>query len=253
MRVYGRVTTFAAFFALAMTQGTLAPAQDAPLTLPGVKGDDDRVIVESLEWPWSAVVKVNRRTGGFCTGVLLAPDKVATAAHCLWLSRTGNWLRPEALHVVENYRRGDWTADSAVLSYVMGPDEALPREGDNASTHLDWAVLTLETPLGEGINLVGVGELSELAGTAVMQAGFSQDSRHVLTLHQNCTILDTFDGDRVLTHDCDAVHGDSGSPIMILRDDGSVALLALHSATGEVAGITVGVAVAVEQIQGGVP
>jgi protease YdgD len=211
-------------------------------TLPGIKGDDDRVIVESLEWPWSAVVKVNRHTGGFCTGVLIAPDKVATAAHCLWLSRTGNWLRPEALHVVQNYRRGDWTADSAVVSYVMGPDEALPREGDNASTHLDWAILTLETPLGEGIE-VADADFVALPGTVVLQAGFSEDSRHVLTLHRNCSILDTFDGDRVLTHDCDAVHGDSGSPVMVMDEDGNLSLLALHSATGEVNGLTVGIAV----------
>ena len=211
-------------------------------TLPGIKGDDDRVIVESLEWPWSAVVKVNRHTGGFCTGVLIAPDKVATAAHCLWLSRTGNWLRPEALHVVQNYRRGDWTADSAVVSYVMGPDEALPREGDNASTHLDWAILTLETPLGEGIE-VADADFVALPGTVVLQAGFSEDSRHVLTLHRNCSILDTFDGDRVLTHDCDAVNGDSGSPVMVMDEDGNLSLLALHSATGEVNGLTVGIAV----------
>jgi len=232
---------------LGLLMAGAALAQDAPLTLPGVKGEDDRVIVESLEWPWSAVVKVNRHTGGFCTGVLIAPDKVATAAHCLWLSRTGNWLRPEALHVVENYRRGDWTADSVVVSYVMGPDEALPREGDNASTHLDWAVLTLETPLGDGIEIAETDYL-DFPGTVVLQAGFSQDSRHVLTLHRNCTILDTFDGARVLTHDCDAVHGDSGSPIMVMNESGILELLALHSATGDVDGLTVGVAVIAAQM-----
>ena len=86
---------------------TASVAQEAPIHLPGIKGQDDRVIVESLEWPWSAVVKVNRRTGGFCTGVLVAPDKVLTAAYCLWLSRTDHWLTPDVLHVVVNYRRGD--------------------------------------------------------------------------------------------------------------------------------------------------
>jgi len=78
-----------------------------------------------------------------------------------------------------------------------------------------------------------------------MQAGFSQDSRHVLTLHRNCNILQGFEGDRVLTHDCDAVHGDSGSPLMLAHEDGSVSLLAIHSATGETGDLTVGIAVAV--------
>jgi protease YdgD len=227
-------------------------AQDGSPALPGVKGEDDRVLVESFDWPWSAIVKVNRHTRGFCSGVLIAPDKAATAAHCLWLSRTETWLRPEALHVVENYRRGDWTGDSAVLSYIMGPDGALPREGDNASTHLDWAVLTLETPLGESIDIAVLPDGLQ-PGTSIMQAGFSQDSRHVLTLHRHCTILDTFDGGRVLTHDCDAVHGDSGSPVMVVDEDGSVSLIALHSATGVVDGLAVGIAVTVESLTEALP
>jgi len=223
-------------------------ALPAAAQLPGIKGDDDRVIVESFDWLWSAVVKVNRRTGGFCTGVLIAPDKVLTAAHRLYLSLTDHWLAPDRLHVVENYRRGDWTGDSAVVSYVMGPDANLPRDEVNGSTHLDWAVLTLETPLGEGVAPVPVGVEELGPGDTLMQAGFSEDSRHVLTLHRHCHILAAYDGARVLTHDCDAVHGDSGSPLFVQHEDGSVELLAIHSGTGEDAGLTVGVAVSVKSM-----
>lgn len=217
---------------------------EGPIHLPGIKGEDDRVIVESLEWPWSAVVKVNRRTGGFCTGVLVAPDKVLTAAHCLWLLRTHHWLTPDALHVVVNYRRGDWTDDAPVLSYVMGPDGALPREGDNAALGLDWALLTVARPLGEPIPLAAPGTETAGPDEAMMQAGFSQDARHVPTMNRACRLVAMIQGGALFLHDCDAVSGDSGSPLMIAAPDGSVRLVGIHSATVDRGGTILGLAVA---------
>lgn len=225
-----------------------ASAQEA-IHLPGIKGEDDRVIVESLEWPWSAVVKVNRRTGGFCTGVLVAPDKVLTAAHCLWLSRTDHWLTPDVLHVVINYRRGDWTDDAAVVSYTMGPDPALPREGENAQLTLDWAVLTLAKPVGQPIQLAAPGQDVVGPGEAMMQAGFSQDARHVPTMNRDCNIIGMVRGGALFLHDCDAVHGDSGSPLMIVAPDGSVRLVGIHSATVNQGGVMLGLAVSAQTLR----
>ncbi len=53
---------------------------------PGIIGNDDRVRLDERGPPWDAVGQVNVagfRTGFECTGTLIAPTLVVTAAHCV--------------------------------------------------------------------------------------------------------------------------------------------------------------------------
>jgi V8-like Glu-specific endopeptidase len=53
---------------------------------PGIIGNDDRVRLDERGPPWDAVGQVNVagfRTGFDCTGTLVAPTLVVTAAHCV--------------------------------------------------------------------------------------------------------------------------------------------------------------------------
>jgi protease YdgD len=59
-----------------------APGQDL---YPGIIGEDDRVRLQEQGPPWDAVGQVNvagYRIMGQCTGTLVAPNLVVTAAHC---------------------------------------------------------------------------------------------------------------------------------------------------------------------------
>src|SRR5690349_23002642 len=73
-RVIGALATLS--FLLAGTPPTLA-ANDRE-RLPGVMGHDDRTPLDTQEWPWAAIGRVNRSTGGFCTGTLIGPRQVLT-------------------------------------------------------------------------------------------------------------------------------------------------------------------------------
>jgi protease YdgD len=47
-----------------------------------------------------AIGRVNVANGrlSFCTGTLVAPRTVVTAAHCLWVGHTDRWVKPDDVH-----------------------------------------------------------------------------------------------------------------------------------------------------------
>ncbi|MFN0044627.1 MAG: trypsin-like serine peptidase [Alphaproteobacteria bacterium] len=217
--------------------------------LLGIKGVDDRVRVDSAFRPWSAIGRVNRTTGGFCTGVMIAPNKVLTAAHCLWNKRTERWMQPHSLHFLAGYQRGQALRGARVVDYAVNGGTV----GEDGKRHMqlpaDWAVLTLDEDIGR---LAGIMELAPFDrlrlmayrrnGAAFLHAGYSQDKSHVLTMHAGCQITGFRLGEALALHDCDATHGDSGSPILV-KDGDRYRVVGLHVATvvheGEVRGIAI--------------
>lgn len=195
-----------------------ALAQTGKPLLPGIGAEDGRAPVDITQAPWNALVRVQTNLGGRCTGALVAPRLVLTAAHCLHNARTRALLQAGSLHVLLGYARGEYAAHRLVARYVTGQGYDGTRPGDSLGS--DWAVLTLAEAAPDGVPVLPVAAALPAVGTRVAVAGYSQDRAQILTADRDCSVvaLGRMGQTPMLRHDCSATRGTSGGPLLTLRD-----------------------------------
>lgn len=172
-----------------------------------------RVIVAPDVAPWSAVGRLN--VAGFrirrhCTATLVAPDLALTARHCLGGFRGEAWVAPELVHFLPGYSRGGYMEHLQAIEYELVGSEAV-------LVRLDGPAKAPPIP---------VADRDTAPGTALFEAGYSRDKGHVLTVDPACRFLG-WSSDGLWHHDCEAIGGDSGAPILVDTGAG-LAVAAIH-------------------------
>ena len=208
-------------FALAASLAALAVSLSPAPARPGTHSDG-RVIVEAMEYPWSAVGRVNAGGRGYCTGFLVGPRHVMTAAHCLYDFTEGRWRAASELHFVAGYQRDQFLIHSKVTSYEASRRFNVAARRDTNNTVHDWALLTLRDPIGDAAGWLGLMALNSatlqtlLSGNRqILQVGYRSGRAHAMTANPGCQVLQRFAGGHGLVHDCAVYHGDSGSPLLL--------------------------------------
>ena len=212
-----------------------APVQAAELAL----AKTGRIEVNAMEYPWSAIGRVNAGGRGHCTGFLIGERQVLTAAHCLYDTRNGRWRGASELHFVAGYQRDTYLINSPVSSYERAKRFDVAAGPKSANAVNDWAVLTLEKPIGRQAGWLGLRRLDKaLLGrlrrgqARALQAGYRRGWTHIMTVNLNCAISGFFEGNAGILHACDIAKGDSGSPLLVL-DKGVFRVAGLHVINGK--------------------
>lgn len=239
LRLFSRSTLFCAAAAL-LTAGNAAAA---------VFGQDNRRPLEKPHFILKQSIGTLSATdtGSFCTAFCVAPDKIATASHCLFGTATSA-TAPNLKKFVFRLGSGRKAAQSTRLA---AEDLATAADHIAAGTHAvaidppisaasDWAVARLAAPICAGNSLAisrlspreidtaaATGKIYQVAVHAdTANAGLMQDNgcRQTISLAtgeaSSTATRDFKNAPSILFHDCDTGGGSSGSPMLVDTDRG---------------------------------
>lgn len=173
---------------------------------------DKRHRVDVTQPPWLILGRLQTELGTRCTGFLIAPNVVMTAAHCLWLEESGHYIRPHSVHFLRAYHRGHFAAEARAIHVIIAPGFDPTRA--IATAQADRATIVLERPMVTSADIPPV--LTPRAGDDAAIVGYEQDFPEIARGDQNCHVAAV--SGRLIHHNCTTTHGASGAPIMIRRD-----------------------------------
>jgi protease YdgD len=172
--------------------------------------------------PWRAVGKLQAVSENFretCTGTLVGPALVLSAAHCLFNPRTGRFFPPGSVHFLIGYAGGRYAGHAVGTAVGIGAGYDPARSKETLGS--DWALVRLDERLGADDRALPILREPPSVGAPVTLGGYQRDHPLVLIADTDCRILGRAvdaGGRALLRHSCAGLPGVSGAPLLIEAD-----------------------------------
>jgi protease YdgD len=158
-----------------------------------------------------AVGRLDTRNVGFCTGTLISPDVVLTAAHCVYDMNTGQLSDSSEMRFRAGLTNGKVAAERAVAQVVPHPGFD-PMAGLNAQNVIsDVALLRLASPIPVQEVPPFVVHSGPIEKGPVSVVSYGRGRAEALSRQKQCKVLERYA--RLITMDCDVTFGSSGAPV----------------------------------------
>jgi V8-like Glu-specific endopeptidase len=184
-------------------------------------------IADPSVWPFSAVGRVNRTTRsderGFCTGTLVAPNLVLTAAHCVYQDEGVR----NVIHFVTAVANGVPVEHAVAKRVVVSPQYAPHQEYRVEYAQSDWGVIVLNETLSTKPVPVRSLTLSQVPKAGpFMHVGYGKDRPFLPSVVRDCDVTGL--NDQTLVYRCLTNSGFSGAPILA-QIDGTYSVVGIGS------------------------
>ncbi len=186
---------------------------------------------EARGWEGVGLLLIERRSS--CTGVLVRPDLVMTAAHCLVDPDTGAKADPRQVEFRAGWRNGKSIAMRRGVAALIHPNYLGGSEVNGKQLRYDMALIRLEAPIqSTHANPFRVGG-NVHTGNEVSVVSYGKGRNNAPSRQRVCTVLQATDG--MVAMSCDVIFGSSGAPVFRM-ENGRPVIVSLVSAIGDVNG-----------------
>ena len=212
--------------AVLLAVGTTVQAASAEAALKTLRTLDD-------VRDWQAVGRLDVADRAFCTGALIAPDLVLTAAHCMYHPVTGRPVAARDLKFRAGYRGGRADAERVAVAYVAHPGFDI--EGPDTSDRIaaDLALVRLARPVPDRIAPFETASRPR-KGAEVGVVSYGGSRADSPSLQETCHVLARRRG--MLMMNCQVEQGSSGAPVFVVGPDGRAQIVSVISSFTEIRG-----------------